>query len=73
MYNVHNTYILALLIPSNGPRRWRKHMGAVGHQLLPVSQVTILAIVARTQASCLHSQVMFWKCRVMPLHLHPLC
>lgn len=52
--------------------RWKKQMGAGGHQLWPISQVITLAIVtSRYKRPCLHSQVMFWKCRVMPLHLHP--
>lgn len=46
----HDTYILPLLLHPNvcttrDSRRWKKQMGAGGHQLLPVSQVTTLAIV----------------------------
>lgn len=46
----HNTYVLALLLHLNisttwGSWRWKKQMGAGGHQLWPVSQVTMLAIV----------------------------
>lgn len=46
----HNSYILALVLHSDifttwDSWRWKKQMGAGGHQLWPVSQVTTLAIV----------------------------